>query len=116
MDKEATDPYLDYFGLGVLEWLAGGIRGYPVLDRDPVNVKVELNQWFRFDHPGHYRFYLKSHRLRSNRSQVGFLEGGWRRGPSLPASKTPQTSQKNPPRNPAYNGLYGAHPFSTERN
>jgi hypothetical protein len=63
MEREAIDPYLDYFGAGVLGWLAGGIRGYPVLDREPVNIKVELNQWFRFDRPGHYRFYLKSHRL-----------------------------------------------------
>ena len=63
MEKEVTDPYLDYFGAGVLGGLAGGIRGYPVLEQEPVKIGVELNQWFRFDVPGHYRFYLKSHRL-----------------------------------------------------
>jgi hypothetical protein len=63
MEKEAIDPYLDYFGAGVLGGLAGGIRGYPVLEHKPVKIEVELNQWFRFDLPGHFRFYLKSHRL-----------------------------------------------------
>lgn len=63
MEKEVTDPYVDYFGAGVLGGLAGGIRGYPVLEQEPVKIEVELNQWFRFDVPGHYRFYLKSHRL-----------------------------------------------------
>jgi hypothetical protein len=63
MEKEATDPYIDYFGTGVFGGLAGGIRGYPVLESEPVKIDLELNQWFRFDVPGHYRFYLKSHRL-----------------------------------------------------
>jgi hypothetical protein len=63
MEKEVTDPYLDYFGAGVLGGLAGGIRGYPVLEHEPVKIKVEVNHWFRFDLPGRYRFYLKSHRL-----------------------------------------------------
>ena len=63
MEKEATDPYLDFFGAGVLGSLGGGIRGNPVLDHEPVKIEIELNPWFRFDIPGHYRFYLKSHRL-----------------------------------------------------
>lgn len=63
MEQEAADPYLDYFGAGVLGGLAGGIRGYPVLEQEPVKIEVDLNEWFRFDRTGHYRFYLKSHRL-----------------------------------------------------
>jgi len=47
----------------VLGGLAGGIRGYPVLQHEPVKIEVELNQSFRFDVPGPYRFYLISHRL-----------------------------------------------------
>ncbi|QOY88375.1 hypothetical protein [Paludibaculum fermentans] len=79
MEQEVTDPYIDYFGSGVMGGMAGGIRGYPVLDSKPVRVEVELNQWFRFDRPGRYRFYLKSHRLarasapgESERKTVGF--------------------------------------------
>jgi hypothetical protein len=69
MEQEAADPYLDYFGAGVLGGLAGGIRGYPVLEHEPVKIEVEFNQWFRFDRKGHYRFYLKSHRLSRERGE-----------------------------------------------
>src|SRR6185437_8986307 len=51
------------FGGGVLGGMAGGIRGYPVLAPEPVKIAADLNEWFRFDVPGHYRFYLRSHRL-----------------------------------------------------
>lgn len=63
MEQAASDPYIDYFGAGVLGGLGGGIRGYPVLDREAVTIELELNQWFRFERPGLYRLYLKSHRL-----------------------------------------------------
>lgn len=63
MEKEAVDPYLDFFGSGVLGGIGGGLRGYPILDHEPVKIELELNQWFRFDLPGRYRFYLKSHRV-----------------------------------------------------
>ena len=63
MEKDVPDPYLDYYGAGVLGGIGGGLRGNPVLGAEPVKIEVELNQWFRFERPGHYRFYLKSHRL-----------------------------------------------------
>ncbi|MGA2144201.1 MAG: hypothetical protein ABSH49_04480 [Bryobacteraceae bacterium] len=69
LDREdVTDPYQDYFGAGVLGWLAGGLRGYPVLGPKPHEIELNLNDWFRFDRPGRYRFYLKSHRLTRERA------------------------------------------------
>lgn len=58
-----TDPYQDYFGSGVLAFLEGGLRAYPVLESKPYQIDLSLNDWFRFDVLGRYRFYLKSHRL-----------------------------------------------------
>jgi hypothetical protein len=63
MEKEATDPYIDYFGSGVLGGEMGGRRTTPVLGSEPAEVDLDLNEWFRFDAPGRYRLYLKSHRL-----------------------------------------------------
>lgn len=65
---EVPDPYLDYFGTGVLGGLAGEIRGYPVLESKPYTIEVDLNDWFRFDAPGRYRFFVKSHRLARERA------------------------------------------------
>jgi hypothetical protein len=72
MEKEVTDPYVDYFGGGALGVIGGGIRGYPVLEHEPVKIELDLNQWFRFDVPGHYRFYLKSHRLTRESAPIEF--------------------------------------------
>jgi hypothetical protein len=69
MDREdVVDPYLDYFAAGVLGGMAGGLRGYPVLGAEPYRIEVDLNDWFRFDRPGTYRLYLKSHRLSRERT------------------------------------------------
>lgn len=64
---DAPDPYADYFGSAVLGGLAGGIRGYPALESKPVAIALDLNDWFRFDVPGRYRLYLKSHRIERER-------------------------------------------------
>jgi len=65
--ENVPDPYQDYFGTGVLGGIAGGLRGYPVLESKPYKIELDLNDWFRFDLPGQYRFYLKSHRLTRER-------------------------------------------------
>lgn len=66
--NDAVDPYADYFLTGVMGGLAGGLRGYPVLETKPYKIELNLNDWFRFDQPGTYRLYLKSHRLSRERS------------------------------------------------
>lgn len=65
--KDVKDPYADYFGLGVLGGIGGGLRSYPVLTPEPVGIDLDLNDWFRFDVPGQYRLYLKSDRLTRER-------------------------------------------------
>lgn len=66
--NDVVDPYADYFSTGVLGGMAGGLRGYPVLGVKPYKIELDFNDWFRFDHPGTYRLYLKSHRLSRERN------------------------------------------------
>jgi hypothetical protein len=61
---DVVDPWRDYFASGVMGGLAGGLRSLPpVLGLEPHEIALDLNDWFRFDRAGRYRFYLKSHRL-----------------------------------------------------
>jgi hypothetical protein len=64
---DVADPLIDYFGSGVIGGIAGGIRGYVALNTEPYRIDVALNDWFRFDRPGKYRLFLKSHRLSRER-------------------------------------------------
>ncbi len=66
--KDVVDPYADYFFTGVLGGIAGGLRSNPVLDEKPYRIELDLNDWFRFDQPGTYRLYLKSHRVSRERA------------------------------------------------
>ncbi len=66
--NDVADPYADYFSTGVLGGMTGGIRADPILDAKPHEIELDLNDWFRFDRPGAYRLYLKSHRLRRERN------------------------------------------------
>jgi len=68
LDREdVIDPLRDYFGTGVMGGIAGGLRGYPILETQPYRIELFLNDWFRFETPGKYRLYLKSHRLSRER-------------------------------------------------
>lgn len=67
LDQDVVDPFSDYFDLGVMGGLGGGLRTYPVLTEEPYRICVDLNEWFRFDRPGRYRLYLKSHRVERER-------------------------------------------------
>ena len=59
---DVTDPMLDYFG-SIGGTIGGGIRGIGVLGEKPYTVKLELNDWFRFDKPGTYTLAVKSRRV-----------------------------------------------------
>jgi hypothetical protein len=72
---DVSDPYRDYFGLGVLGGITGGLRIYPVLESKAYVIGLDLNDWFRFDSPGPYRLYLKSHRLTRERASGGSGDG-----------------------------------------
>jgi hypothetical protein len=59
---DLSDPMLDYFG-SIGGYTGGGIRGTGVLGEKPFTVKLELNEWFRFDKPGAYTLAVKSRRV-----------------------------------------------------
>ena len=59
---DVSDPMLDYFG-SIGGSIGGGIRGIGVLGEKPYTVKLELNDWFRFDKPGTYTLAVKSRRV-----------------------------------------------------
>ena len=60
--EDVSDPMLDYFG-SIGGYLGGGLRGTGVLGEKPFTVKLELNEWFRFDKPGTYTLNIKSRRV-----------------------------------------------------
>jgi hypothetical protein len=59
---DVSDPMLDYFGSSGGS-IGGGIRGIGILGEEPFRVKLELNEWFRFDKPGMYTLAVKSGRV-----------------------------------------------------
>lgn len=58
---EVSDPMLDYFG-SIGGAVGGGLRGIGVLGEKPYTVRLELNEWFRFDRPGRYTLAVTSRR------------------------------------------------------
>jgi hypothetical protein len=59
---DVSDPMLDYFG-AIGGYMGGGIRGMGVLAEKSFTVKLELNDWFRFDEPGMYTLAVRSRRV-----------------------------------------------------
>jgi hypothetical protein len=57
-----NDPLLDYFAAAG-GFVGGGPRGMPVLSERPTVVKLQLNEWFRFDQPGTFRLSVRSRRV-----------------------------------------------------
>jgi hypothetical protein len=58
---DVSDSMLDYFGS--IGGALGGLRSIGVLGEKPFTVKLELNEWFRFDQPGSYTLRVKSRRV-----------------------------------------------------
>ncbi len=52
----------DYFG-GLMGVIGGGISWILVLGDHPAVVRVELNEWFRFDEPGRYSVRVTTSRV-----------------------------------------------------
>jgi hypothetical protein len=57
-----TDPMLDYFASSGA-FMGGGIRGFGVLGGKPYTVRLDLNDWFRFDTPGTFTLSVRSTRV-----------------------------------------------------
>jgi hypothetical protein len=72
---DVVDPWRDYFGSGVMGGLGDGSGSLPpVLGATPYVISLDLNDWFRFDRAGRYRFYLKSHRLGESAAVSNIVE------------------------------------------
>jgi hypothetical protein len=63
----ATDPLADYFKGGMA---IGGLGWSRALSAAPTAVKKDLNQWLRFDRPGHYRVRAISSRVSTQHKPV----------------------------------------------
>jgi hypothetical protein len=57
-----TDPMLDYFA-SYGAFMGGGLRGIGVLGSEPYAVRLDLNDWFRFDSPGTFTLSVRSTRV-----------------------------------------------------
>jgi hypothetical protein len=57
-----TDPMLDYFAV-VGGYLGGGLRSTGTLGEKPYTVRLELNDWFRFDTPGTFTLSVRTSRV-----------------------------------------------------
>jgi hypothetical protein len=60
--ERVTDPLLDYFAASN-GFIGGGLRGTGQLGEQPYTVKLELNEWFRFDTPGIITLSVRSNRV-----------------------------------------------------
>lgn len=58
-----TDPLLDYYAAQRGGYIGGGIRSMGTLGGKPFIVRLELNEWFRFDRPGTYTLSVRSSRV-----------------------------------------------------
>ena len=59
---DVSDPMLDYFA-SIGGGPGGGIRGIGALGEKPFTVRLDLNEWFRFDKPGAYTLSVRSRRV-----------------------------------------------------
>jgi hypothetical protein len=57
-----SDPMLDYFA-SIGGYVGGGIRGIGVLGEKPFTIRLDLNEWYRFDKPGAYTLSVRSRRV-----------------------------------------------------
>lgn len=60
--QESTrDPLQTYFAFG--EFMMGGLTTFKSLTREPVTIKLILNEWVSFERPGTYRVKVSSSRV-----------------------------------------------------
>ena len=70
----ATDPLLVYFKSS--SWLlSGGLTNFKFLSDTPYVVHLNLNEWVRFDKPGHYRLTVTSRRVSDTSGDKSFFQG-----------------------------------------
>jgi hypothetical protein len=57
-----ADPIVAYFRSGSF-FLGGGLTNFTALSKSPYVMHLNLNEWVRFDRPGHYRLTVTSQRV-----------------------------------------------------
>ena len=68
---DVVDPVADYFDSALFGYAGGGMSATPELTDKPELISTELNEWMRFDRPGHYRLYVVSGRISRKGSRTG---------------------------------------------
>src|SRR5260370_38071094 len=71
---DVLDPFLDYFGSGVMGGLMGGHNPKSTLSTEPHRIELAMNQWCRFDKPGRYRLYSRTYRISRTRQPSDSVE------------------------------------------
>ncbi len=67
---DVVDPLTNYFDSDLFGFAGGGLSQTPGLTDKPQLVSTELNEWMRFDKPGHYRLYVVSGRISRKASRT----------------------------------------------
>ncbi len=73
-ERSTVDPLSDYFNSLFIS-MAGGLTGFHELDDKSFALTTEINEWLRFDEPGHYRLYVESKRVGRKRSPEYLPQG-----------------------------------------
>ena len=71
----ANDPLLVYFKSAYTPFLVGGITNFKFLSDSPYDIRLDLNEWLRFDSPGHYRITATSRRVSDAPGNMNFYKG-----------------------------------------
>jgi len=69
-----SDPLLVYFHSGSF-FLGGGLTNFEFLSDTPYVIHLNLNEWVRFDKPGHYRLTVTSQRVSDALGGKTFYQG-----------------------------------------
>jgi len=72
-----NDPLLVFFKSS--SWfMSGGLTNFKFLSDSPYVLSLDLNEWVRFDLPGHYRVTVTSRRVSDAPSDMTFIRGSFR--------------------------------------
>jgi len=67
-----SDPLAFYYESGLFAFMGGGIRAVPPLGPAGQEIDLNLNEWVRFDRPGHYSLSVSSDRVIMDKKEKSF--------------------------------------------
>jgi len=71
---QAADPLTVYFKSGLI-FMTGGITNFEYLSDSPYVLHLDLNEWIRFEAPGHYHITVSSRRVSDVSGGNSFYQG-----------------------------------------